>query len=641
MCGILGHISITGDLVSQACFSHALDQLAHRGPDDRGIHTDTTSTGVRIHLGHTRLSILDLSEAGHQPMLSPRTGSCIVYNGEVYNFHDLRKRLESLGFSFSSHCDTEVVLAAYDAWGDQCVNEFQGMYALAIWDRAENRIVLARDRAGIKPLYYYWDGRQLAFASEITSLVAMPSLELKISHDAVHQYLLYGYIPNPLSIYENVRKLPAGCLMVCDLDVPRPAERRYWDVLDHYSNPGSFGRESEIIEGLHAVLRQAVERRLISDVPLGAFLSGGIDSSLVVALMREVHSGTIRTFTIGFSEQEWNEAPAAKRIADHLNTDHEELYLTEQNVLDAALTVADHSDEPFADASSIPTLMLSRLTREHVTVSLSGDGGDELFWGYNTYKSRTLGLFNLVDALPSAIRRIASPILKWSRGTRFETGGDLFDYVDFPSYFLRPTQWRPWLYPRLFRASSNDDRLHDIGREVVSRLGDKDHSLIIGAMNFMGYMVDDILTKVDRASMSVSLEARVPILDHDVVEYAASIPSSFKSADGELKHLLKQLLATLIPRPLWDRPKQGFGVPLVRWFRSSLKDWSHDVLAERGAPIHDWLDPHVLREILDDHGAGRRDCSAVIWTSLQFAEWDRRMKSIRQGCHATADVSSC
>ncbi len=639
MCGILGKVTLSGEAEGPDVFDRALRQLDHRGPDDRGAHHLVTPGGAVVSLGQTRLSILDLSDAGHQPMISPRSGAVIVFNGEVYNFREIRARLVAKGMEFTSECDTEVILAAYDEWGDSFVDSLRGMFAIAIYDPRRGRIVLARDRLGIKPLYYYWDGRQLAFGSEITALAAFPNLQLDVCQAALRNYLRQGFIPGPLSIFRKIRKLPQGHLLVCNLDGSNPVEKRYWDPLDFYAQPRSFRDENEVVEAIRSELTEAVRLRLISDVPLGAFLSGGIDSSLVVALMRQVHTGLLKTFTIGFSEPEWDEAPAARRIADYLGTEHHEEYLSEANVLDAVRTVGDHYDEPFADESNIPTLLLSKMTRKHVTVALSGDGGDELFWGYNHYDTRAMRWFRGLNRVPRLVRRGAGVILK-QLGAEGYRIGDLIEFEDLPMYYMRARIWPPGQYRGLHRHDEEHDRLLEIGRCVASRLRGRDRHVLTGAMDLHCYLVDDILTKVDRASMAVALEARVPILDHQVVQLAASIPSSFKTAGGEKKRLLRQLLAQYIPRQLWDRPKKGFGVPLVRWLRTSLKDWAYDELCSRGTHLGDWLDAGTLRQVLDDHTRGRRNVSGLIWACLQLSNWDRRMTRLRESrTSATAMVT--
>ncbi len=637
MCGIVGKLTWAGGHEPPEVFDRAVELIAHRGPDDRGAHHETIGD-VRISLGHTRLSILDLSPAGHQPMFSPRTGNCVVFNGEVYNFRELRPDLESAGMRFTTECDTEVVLASYDRYGDRFVDPFRGMFAIAMLDKVRGRLVLARDRLGIKPLYYYWDGRQLAFASELTALLAFPSLELNVSQEAIRQYLLHGYIPNPMSAFERIRKLPAGHLLTCDLLDPNPREQCYWDALSFYQQEQSYSSEEEVLEAIDEKLREAVKLRLISDVPLGTFLSGGVDSTLVAALMRQVHSGTVRTFTVGFTVPEWNEAPAAKRIAEHLGAEHEELYLSEDNVLDVARHASEFYDEPFADESNIPTLALSRMTRRHVTVALSGDGGDELFWGYARYDDRYIRAYDLFRAVPRPLRRMAGAGIVLVPSRRLQCWRGLMGFREFSDYYLRPSVWRPWLQPALHRDAGRRDRLGEIGRSVAGRLRHRERDVLMGVMDLKAYLVDDILTKVDRASMSVALEVRVPLIDHHVVQLAAGVPSRFRTANGELKHLLKSLLSRYVPDELWRRPKKGFGVPLVHWLKTSMRTWAYDELTSRETRLHEWLDADTLRRIMDEHVTGKSDHARLIWTCLQLAGWDRRMTRIRRG-HALTTVA--
>lgn len=636
MCGILGKITFKGEHESPAVFDAALRLLRHRGPDDQGAYHERGPGGCRVSLGQTRLSILDLSEAGHQPMFSPRTGSCVVFNGEVYNFREIRAVLKAKGYIFTSECDTEVVLAAYDEYGEEFAKHFVGMFAIGVWDKPRGRLVLARDRMGIKPLYYYWDQNQFAFASEVTALAALPGLKLEVDPAAVEQYFLNGYIVQPYSIFHNVRKLQTAHTLTIDLSRPSPKESRYWDLVSYFGAQTPYRSEAEVLDALRPALMKAVERRLIADVPLGAFLSGGIDSSLVVALMRKVHSGEVRTFTIGFSEPTWDEAPSARAIAQHLGTRHEELYLSEANVLEAAHAVGDFYDEPFADSSCIPMFALSRMTREHVTVALSGDGGDELFWGYESYVSGSLANYSAAARVPRPLRQVAGAVMRRLPGDRMGRLGSLLDFRDFADFVLCATIWRPWMYPGLLggRPYPTGNWGADIGVELARRLPNLDRDTLRSVFDIPVYMVDDILTKVDRASMAVALEARVPLLDHEVVQLAAGIPIEFKAPGRRLKRLLKTLLGEMVPRELWDRPKRGFAVPLVHWLRTSMKDYAYERLCSPGASVHQWLDPATVKTMLDDHVSGRCDAANLIWACLQLAQWDARLSRIRQGAGA-------
>ncbi len=640
MCGILGKVTFKGAHEAPPVFDEALRMLRHRGPDDQGAHHGTGPEGCRVSLGQTRLSILDLSSAGHQPMFSPRTGSCVVFNGEIYNFREIRAVLETKGYQFTSQCDTEVVLAAYDEYGEDFAKHFVGMFAIGVWDKPRGKLVLARDRLGIKPLYYYWDQNQLGFASEVTALAALPGLKLDVNIEAIEQYLQNGYIVQPHSIFHNVFKLRTGHILSIDLARPRPVEKCYWDVVTYFASPVSYRSEAEVLDALRPALLKAVQRRLIADVPLGAFLSGGIDSSLVVALMRKVHSGEVRTFTIGFTEPKWNEAEHAKAIARHLGTRHEEMYLSEENVLDIAREVGNYYDEPFADSSCIPTFALSRMTRQHVTVALSGDGGDEMFWGYDAYISGSVTNYEKAARLPRPLRQVAGTILRGLPSEKLNRMGELLRFREYADFILCATIWRPWSYPGLLRDRPYPTRNWgaDIGEELHRRLPNLDQATLRSVFDIPIYMVDDILTKVDRASMAVALEARVPLLDHEVVQLAAGIPIELKAPGRRLKHLLKTVLGEMVPRELWDRPKKGFSVPMDTWLRTSLREWSNDQLLSSGGRLLDWLNHRELRRMLDEHQRGAVDASQLIWACLQLSTWDRRIRSIQSKAGATLAV---
>ena len=630
MCGILGLVTFAGRHSSEGQFHNALMQLEQRGPDDHGTFHQLSDSRFQLSLGQTRLSILDLSEAGHQPMINSLTDTVCVYNGEIYNFKEIRDRLREVGYQFHSECDTEVVSVSYDEYQAEFLQKFVGMFALCLFDQKRRRLLLARDRLGIKPLYYYWDGQRFAFSSEIAALVALPALELEICQTAVHHLLRYGYIPGEMSIYKNVHKLRPGHRMMLDLDRPDIRKEQYWSALDYYRNPDSYRTEGEVIESLTDEIGKAVSRRLISDVPIGAFLSGGIDSSLVVALMQEASSRPVQTFTIGFSEPDFDEAPAAREIARYLGTDHTELYIDEVTVQEIAKTTAQHFDEPFADSSAVPTLALSRMTRDHVTVALSGDGGDELFWGYNNYLPAGYRQYEKLRSVPLPIRRMLGAILKAVPSASMRSKGFQIQFRDFVEYYLKNHRIKLQAhYPNLHAvARDGEDVLDSMCRKTVEQLDGKPRDILMGAMDLHAYLPDDILTKVDRASMSVGLEARVPILDHNVVQLAAGIPVEFKTKDGQLKYLLRNVLSKYVPQDLWDRPKKGFGIPISRWLRTSLKSWAEDELFAGDSRLLEWIDKKELSRVFDDHQAGKADNKLLIWACIQLAGWDRRVRAI-------------
>jgi asparagine synthase (glutamine-hydrolysing) len=633
MCGILGKVTFSGRHESAVEFTYALNQLINRGPDDSGVFEDCLTNNRRISLGHRRLSILDLSDAGHQPMISPSSGTVCVYNGEIYNFKDIRNQLRALGHEFHSECDTEVVIAAYDEWGSDFLDQFIGMFAVAIYDPKRQRLLLARDRLGIKPLYLYSDGNQLAFSSEVSALAALPTLKLEVRPDAVHHLLLYGYIPAPLSIYRNVEKIKPGHKVVVDLSDQKTVHQQYWDAVHYYARPANFRSEEEVVEAITAELKDAVNRRLISDVPIGAFLSGGIDSSLIAAFMQELSSSPIKTFTIGFSDSDFDEAPYAKRMAEYLGTEHTELYIDEHSVLDIAQNTSNYFDEPFADTSAVPTLALSRMTRQHVTVALSGDGGDELFWGYNNYAFASFRRYDELRNVPRSLRLIAAQILQLLPSNAMQSRGFQLKFRDFVEFYLRNHQLSlKVMYPGLHPCNPEfEDILDTVNRRIYERLENIPRDSVTGAMDLHTYLPDDILAKVDRATMSVGLEARVPMLDHNVVQLAASIPTEYKTRNGQLKYLLRLVLSQQVPQDIWDRPKKGFGIPISRWLRTSLRDWAHEELFSSETSLNSWIDKSEMRRAFSDHQEGRVDNKRLIWAGLQLSGWDQRMRRIRLG----------
>jgi asparagine synthase (glutamine-hydrolysing) len=631
MCGIVGIWEFDG-LVDEGLLVSMRDTLAHRGPDDEG--TVVVDDG-RIGLGHRRLSILDLSPAGHQPMA--RNGVWTVHNGEIYNFREIRKRLTEKGHPFESASDTEVILEGYHEWGLDVVQEFRGMFATAIWDSTRRELHLLRDRAGVKPLYYYKDDRRLIFASEMRAILRHPVVEREVDQGALALYLKLGYVPAPRSIFRNISKLEAGRLLTVN-GQGRLVERSYWDALDCFRQPDKKDiSENEALDELEQLLTDSFNLRMVSDVPVGVFLSGGIDSATVAALLQKGAGGKIRTFTIGFENEAYNEAGSAKRLAGYLGTDHRELYLQPREALNIIPDLPEIYDEPFGDASGIPTFLVSRFAREHVKVALSADGGDELFAGYSAH-SRLLSSWRALSNL-GPLRRFALEVANTPFGRSILQ--KRLGSADLKVRKLRATLKDGWNKTRFFWAGRSLWTDAEI-RMLLNWEFDpttkfmapyfKFEAGVDGFVDFMRgadyktYLADDILVKVDRASMSVGLESREPFLDHYVAEFAAGLPEKFLIRDGEKKYLLKKLLYRHVPRELVDRPKSGFAVPLDLWLKGDLRHLLTDYLNEqriRDSGAFDW--PTVKTE-LDAFLQGRIPSSTRLWLLLEYEMWHDRWR---------------
>jgi asparagine synthase (glutamine-hydrolysing) len=641
MCGIAGAWQAG---VREDEWDHRLRLMAgalvHRGPDDEGRWFDAEAG---IGLASRRLAIIDVSPEGHQPMLSASGRFVVAYNGELYNFQDLRAELEQAGHRFRGHSDTEVLLTAVEHWGlESALGRFNGMFAFALWDRERRRLHLARDRVGEKPLYYGWAGRAFVFGSELKAVRLHPDVSADESRDAVALFLRYGFIPAPYSIYQGISKLEPGSLLTVAVD-RNAAPRPYWSAADMAERGVAepfAGTPDEAVEAVDVLLRDAVRRRMVADVPVGAFLSGGIDSSTVVALMQAEASRPVRTFTIGFEEADYDEAVHAGRVAAHLGTDHTELYVSPAQAMALIPRLPTLYDEPFADSSQIPTFLISELARRHVTVSLSGDGGDEVFGGYNRY---VLGrrLWRAIGWMPAGIRarlagglRLLSPDA-WTRvlgragfgalnvrhpGDQMQKLAGVLDAADPDGMYA--TLVSHWNEPTAIVEGGLEPQARLTGVSRRPHLDDFTARMMF--FDLVGYLPDDILVKLDRASMGVSLEARVPLLDHRVVEFAWRLPLSLKVRGREGKWILRRVLDRYVPSRLVDRPKSGFAIPIDSWLRGPLRDWAESLLDEGRLRKEGILRPEPVRDRWREHLSGRRNWQSLLWDVLMFQAWRER-----------------
>ncbi|MBU1627038.1 asparagine synthase (glutamine-hydrolyzing) [bacterium] len=651
MCGIVGFMSGSVILPCDE-WSHLLQQMGEairlRGPDDDGVWVDKHAG---VGLGHRRLSILDLSSAGHQPMASASGRYVMVFNGEIYNHLELRQELGCI--RWRGHSDTETLLAGFEAWGiEATLKKAVGMFAIALWDKAEHMLTLARDRIGEKPLYYGWQGsgneQVFLFGSQLKALRVHPLFKSDIDRNALCLLLRHAYIPAPYSIYKGIYRLIPGTVLSIHYDklnggneLPEPVP--YWSlrtVVESGITEPFLGSDEEAINELDRLLRQSVCRQMVADVPLGAFLSGGIDSSTIVAIMQAQSNRPIKTFTIGFNESEFNEAEDAKAVSMHLGTEHRELFFSSQDAMDIISRLPECYDEPFADSSQIPTFMVSQFTRRHVSVSLSGDGGDELFGGYNQY---LLGqsIWNKLKLVPRTLRSIIAGSISSVSPQRWD---EIYKAISF-------------ILPAKLRVRMAGDKLHKLMevidkespeafyRELIS-LWKSPSSIVLDShepptvitdnsqwtdmndfvlrmmyLDSMTYLPDDILVKVDRAAMGVSLETRVPFLDHNVVEFAWKLPVSLKIRNGQSKWILRQVLYKYVPAKLIDRPKMGFGVPIDTWLCGPLRDWAESLLNSQRIREEGFFNPDPIREKWNEHLSGKRKWHYHLWNVLMFQAW--------------------
>lgn len=631
MCGLAGFYSPQFSVKnSSELLTIMSDEIIHRGPDGSGVwHSEDETIGF----SHRRLAIVDLSPAGQQPMLSQSDRYTLAFNGEIYNHLDLRKQLEQeVDCCWHGHSDTETLLKGFDVWGIKAtIIKTIGMFAMSIWDAKEKSLTLLRDRLGEKPLYYGWQNNVLLFGSELSSLKQYPNFSAEINRNALSLLIRQGYIPAPYSIYSGIEKLMPGTMLVYKNDSCVPEKIVYWsvnDVIQNGTDAPFSGTKEEIVDALALQLGDAVERQMMADVPLGAFLSGGIDSSTIVALMQSRSSKPVKTFSIGFNEEGFNEAEHAKAVAEHLGTDHTEYYVTEEDALAVIPELASLYSEPFADSSQIPTYLVSKMAKKNVTVALSGDGGDELFSGYGRYKN-TLDMWSKVSSIPLCMRPILSSAIKKIPTTlldRLPIGSNIGDKIHKGADVLGRQTFEDF-YLNYLMAHTRDPESIVIGgsdpKYISERLTNVDlpKDALMTLIDHCSYLPDDILCKVDRAAMGVSLETRVPLLDHTVVEFAAKVPMSIKGFDKQAKWPLKQVLFKYVPRELIERPKKGFGIPLAKWLRGGLKAWAEELLNEEKIKEQGFFYPQMISKLWFEHQNGSRNWSYLLWNVLMFQAW--------------------
>ena len=635
MCGIVG-IWDFQNKIEKNVLEKMRNTLSHRGPDDVGLFIDQNNN---IGFGHQRLSILDLSELGHQPMID--NNLVIVFNGEIYNFEEIKKELENRGYKFKSDSDTEVILKSYQEWGKKAVDKFRGMFAFAIFDKEKEKIILCRDRAGVKPLYYHFNNKLFIFASEIKAIVCHPRVKREINFNALSLFLQSGYISEPHSIFKDIYKLEPGYFLEIDKKKNIKKEK-YWDVIDFYLKIREAKEEEQVIEELEKILIDSFKLRLVSDVPVGIFLSGGIDSSLVAALLAKNTNYPLKTFTIGFKEKEYDESQYARKVAHYLGTEHHEMVCTQKEALDIIPKLAEIYDEPFGDDSAIPTFLLSEFTKRHLKVSLSADGGDEIFCGYTRYQR--------VNRIFQTLNKIPLPILSLSKKTinslTPEKISDIFSLI----------KKTPNLQNRIKKIENTLDKKNNLEEtfRIINNywLKDEINDLVIPdfsfpdtffndfkrtknlepmtqmqAIDFKTYLPSDILTKVDRATMANGLEGRDPLLDHKIIEYVAGLPLSFKYQNKDNKYILKKILYKYLPKELFQRPKMGFAVPTKLWFRDKLTVLLKEYLDPKKIEREKIFNKKVVEKELNLYFLGKTPNITRLWFLLMFQMWKEKWLS--------------
>jgi asparagine synthase (glutamine-hydrolysing) len=628
MCGIAGFIDFKKKS-TEADLERMSSCLQHRGPDGSGKFFTETADAA-IGLGHRRLSIIDLSETANQPM--HYGGLHLVFNGEIYNYNEIRNQLIALGHQFQTHSDTEVILHAWKEWGEKSIEQWRGMFAITIYDETKNEVVCIRDRAGVKPYYYYQQDGLFLFSSELKSITGHPEFKKEIDTNAVASFLQYGYVPHPHCIFRHTAKIEPGHFLRLNLTTGKATTHQYWNVYDAYNKPKLKIDLPEAINETEKILAESFQYRMVADVPVGVFLSGGYDSSCVTALLQKNSSEKIKTFTIGTTDEKLNEAPYAKQIAAHLGTDHTEYYCTPQEALEIIPELPFYYDEPFADSSAIPTILVSRLARKKVTVALSADAGDEIFAGYNRY--------DYISRFGNKIRSIPRPLRKLAAATMDNVSSEKIPYFrnkyNFHSRYDKlknllndpsPSQLLKNL-TQVFTAEDLDRLFVKEVQELPTAHSSEelkpdfyDPLSYMMAVDYQTYMVDDILQKVDRATMSVSLEGREPFLDQKIIEWAAQLPSEYKYHNGQKKYILKQIVHKYIPKEIMERPKMGFGIPIESWLKAELKDLVGDYLSEENLRSHGLFNIAEVKKLVSEFFGGRTEKHVKIWYLLMFQMW--------------------
>lgn len=615
------------------------EKLRHRGPDSNGVWFDADSG---IGFSHQRLAIQDLSEAGHQPMASSSGRFVIAFNGEIYNHLDIREEIvaQKPQCSWRGHSDTETLLTAIELWGvESAIEKSVGMFAFSLWDCQNEELILARDRLGEKPLYYGWAGSSFIFASELSAVRAFPGIKLEINRNAITLLLRHNYIPAPYSIYNGFKKLPPGHINRISFKEKSEKLTQYWSLLETCRKPKEkkyVGNEKLVVDELESILKAAVKEQMISDVSLGAFLSGGVDSSTVVSLMQAESKVPVKTFSIGFHEKEYNEAVHAKAVANHLGTDHTELYVKPEDALAVIPKLVDLYDEPFSDSSQIPTYIVAELAKKHVTVALSGDGGDEIFCGYNRYLM-TKNVWRILSKFPLSSRKLMSRLMlkvsieKWNKiNTYLPTKVKMQNLGDkmHKAAGVVTSESIDELYLGLVSHWPAPENVVLNAKEPLTALTDdskkpdlEDPTELMMALDSVSYLPDDILVKVDRASMGVSLEGRIPMLNHKVIEFAWKIPMQYKLRDGQSKWCLRELLYRYVPKELIERPKMGFGMPIGDWLRGPLKEWADSLLDEERLKEEGYFDATLVRQMWNEHLDRSRNWQYHLWDILMFQIW--------------------